>query len=164
MSRTTIAKWIGLATIPSGLMLSTTLLLTTDLVAMPLLWVGPLGLYLVSFSIAFAAGRRPAQLISKTAPIFLIIASWTMFLGATDIALPIAGFLLVTLLVISTAIHSALFELRPDPSRLTAFYLAMSVGGVVGGLFCALFAPLVFDWTYEYPILMLAAASALDRT
>ncbi|MCY7399085.1 MAG: fused MFS/spermidine synthase [Sphingomonas bacterium] len=156
--RATVAKWIGLAAIPSGLMLSTTLHLTTDLVAMPLLWVGPLGLYLLSFSVAFAADRRPAQFISTMAPLFLIVACWTLFTGASTIALAVAGFSLVALFVISVAIHSLLFELRPDPSRLTAFYLAMSTGGVVGGLFCALFAPLLFDWTYEHPLLMLAAA------
>lgn len=161
LSRVTVAKWIGLAAIPSGLMLSTTLHLTTDLLAMPLLWVGPLGLYLLSFSVAFAASRRPALWISAAAPFFLIVASWTLFSGASALALSIAGFSLVALFAISVAIHTLLFDLRPDPSRLTAFYLAMSVGGVVGGLFCALVAPLLFDWTYEHPILMLAAAWAL---
>ena len=161
LSRIAVAKWIGLAAIPSGLMLSTTLHLTTDLVAMPLLWVGPLGLYLLSFSVAFAAARRPAMLIGVAAPLFLIVASWTLFVAVSPLALALAGFSLVALFVISVAIHSRLFDLRPDPSRLTAFYLAMSVGGVVGGLFCALFAPLLFDWTYEHPILMLAAAWCL---
>ncbi len=115
LSRTTVAKWIGLAAIPSGLMLSTTLHLTTDLIAMPLLWVGPLGLYLVSFSIAFAANRRPAQLISTAAPAFLIIASWTLFTGASALALPIAAFLLVALLVIST-LHCTASRPRAAPS------------------------------------------------
>lgn len=161
LSRYTIAKWIGLASIPSGLMLSTTLHLTTDLVAMPLLWVGPLGLYLLSFSVAFAANHRPAKLISIVAPAFIVAACWTLFTGVSPHALLIAAFSLVALFVISVAIHRQLFELRPHPSRLTAFYLAMSAGGVVGGLFCALFAPLLFDWTYEHPILMLAAAWCL---
>jgi len=158
LPRATVAKWIALAAIPSGLMLSTTLHLTTDLVAMPLLWVGPLGLYLLSFTVAFAAGRRPARWISAAAPFFLIVACWTLFSGASGLALPIAGFSLAALFAISVAIHTLLFDLRPDASRLTAFYLAMSAGGVLGGLLCALFAPLLFDWTYEHPILMLAAA------
>src|SRR5205814_7285691 len=58
----------------------------------------------------------------------------------------------------SVAIHRTLYDLRPDPAHLTTFYLAMSVGGALGGLFCALIAPLIFDWTYEYPILVVAAA------
>lgn len=64
----------------------------------------------------------------------------------------------VNLFAVSVALHSKLFDRRPDPSQLTHFYLAMSVGGALGGLFCALIAPLIFDWTYEHPLLIVAAA------
>ncbi|MEQ7874164.1 fused MFS/spermidine synthase [Sphingomonas sp. ASV193] len=165
LSRKIVARWIMLAAIPSGLMLSTTLHLTTDLVAMPLLWVGPLGLYLLSFSVAFAQNRLAARVLGAAAPLLLITASWTVFAGVSPWALSIAALSLLTMFALSVAIHAILFDERPDPSRLTAFYLAMSVGGVVGGLFCALAAPLLFDWAYEHPILMLAAAYVLgDRT
>ena len=57
----------------------------------------------------------------------------------------------------SVALHTQLYRLRPAPDRLTGFYLAMAVGGALGGVFAALIAPVVFDWTYEYPILIFAA-------
>lgn len=158
VARSTLARWIILSAIPSGLMLSTTLHLTTDLVAMPLLWVVPLGLYLLSFSVAFAENRRPANLISRLAPVALVAATYGVFADVSPFALALAAISLVTLFALCVALHSQLFELRPDPSQLTRFYLAMSVGGVIGGLFCALIAPLLFDWTYEHPLLLVASA------
>lgn len=59
--------------------------------------------------------------------------------------------------VAAVALHSAMCRLRPEPDRLTGFYLAMSGGGALGGVFAALVASLVFDWTYEYPLLILLA-------
>ena len=156
-----LAGWIGLAAIPSGLMLSTTLLLTTDIVAMPLLWVVPLGLYLLSFSIAFASDRRAATQIGRITPIVLLIAACGVFADATAYPWVMAAAALIGLFAISVALHSALFDRRPDPSQLTIFYLSTSVGGAIGGLLCALIAPMVFDWTYEHPLLLIAAALAI---
>jgi len=160
----TIAVWIGLAAIPSGLMLSTTLHLTTDIVAMPLLWVVPLGLYLLSFSVAFSADRRLADFFKRIAPITLLIAACGVFTDATFLPLVFAAFALLNLFTVSVYIHSELFDRRPDPEQLTRFYLAMSVGGALGGLFCALIAPLIFDWTYEHPLLIIAAAIVVGVT
>lgn len=158
-----IALWIGLAAIPSGLILSTTLYITTDIVAMPLMWVVPLGLYLLSFSVAFAADRRLARWISGLAPFALLAAAAGLFLPAN---LWLAGALaaIVSLFSVAVALHGALFDRRPDPAHLTAFYLMLSVGGVIGGIFGALVAPLIFDWTYEHPLLMVAAALAIPAT
>ncbi len=75
LARRDIAAWIALAAIPSGLILSTTLFITTDIVAMPLMWVVPLGLYLLSFSVAFASDRRAASWIGKAAPFILLLAA-----------------------------------------------------------------------------------------
>jgi spermidine synthase len=160
----TIAAWIGLAAIPSGLMLSTTLHLTTDIVAMPLLWVVPLGLYLLSFTVAFAADRRIAEFCKRIAPIILLIAACGVFTDTTFLPLVFAAFALLNLFTVSVYIHSELFDRRPDAAQLTRFYLAMSVGGALGGLFCALLAPLIFDWTYEHPLLMAAAAIVVGVT
>ena len=159
--RRQLVGWIGLAAIPSGLMLSTTLHLTTDIVAMPLLWVLPLGLYLLSFSIAFASDRRASNLLVRSAPIVLLIAACGVFANTTDFPWVIAAAALISLFAVSVALHSALFDRRPDPSQLTIFYLSTSVGGALGGLFCALVAPMVFDWTYEHPLLLVAAALAI---
>ena len=148
--------WIALAAVPSGLMLSTTTHLTTDIVAMPLLWVIPLGLYLLSFSLAFAARRGAADAITWLAPPALLGLGAVALAGGDRLLLS-AGAGLTLLFVVSVALHTRTYRLRPAPDRLTEFYLAMSIGGVVGGLFAALLAPVLFDWTFEHPILILAA-------
>ncbi|WP_309621561.1 fused MFS/spermidine synthase [Novosphingobium sp.] len=161
--RLTVAHWIVLAAAPSGLMLATTTHLTTDVFAMPLLWVMPLGLYLLSFVIAFADRRGPARLVSALA--------WLGILTVGPMAAVSYGWMgivplicsVVLLFLLCTALHARLYELRPAPELLTAFYLAMSAGGALGGLFTALIAPLTFDWVWEYPLLVLAAAVLLPR-
>ena len=153
-------KWIWLAFVPSGLMLATTQFITTDIMPMPLLWVLPLGLYLLSFTVAFASRGRVAALVGLIAPYLLVPAAISLFLGDEQLPVVVAV-LLAALFAISVACHVRIFRSRPDPSRLTGFYLAIAVGGALGGLFCALLAPLVFDWTYEYPLLLLAAALTL---
>ncbi len=161
IDRREIAYWILLSAIPSGLMLSTTTHLTTDIVAMPLLWVLPLGLYLLSFTIAFAEKRGLANWISARTPLVILAGGAATFIDSTQRPLFFACLGLILLFTVSIALHTRLFERRPDPSRLTGFYLAMSFGGVLGGLFCALVAPVIFDWGYEHPVLVLAAAALL---
>lgn len=159
----TLARWALIAAVPSGLMLSTTLHLTTDVAPMPLLWVIPLGLYLLSFTIAFSERRRAAQALGAAAPFALVIATTTLFsVSATLLPFVVAAAILAMFLV-AVALHARLFDERPEPSQLTLFYLALSVGGMLGGLFCALVAPLLFDWTYEHPLLLLAAAWLLGK-
>ncbi len=139
-------------------MLSTTTHLTTDIVAMPLLWALPLGLYLLSFVIAFAARRGPANLITMLAPLVILIAGGLAFSDGTRNPFVSATLGLVLLFAVAVALHSEMFRLRPAVDHLTRFYLAMSFGGMLGGLFCAIVAPLMFDWAYEHPLLILAAA------
>ena len=155
--------WIALAAVPSGLMLSTTSHLTTDLMAMPLLWVIPLAIYLLSFSVAFAENQRPAYWISRFAPLVLVVAGSLIFLpgGKATINGLVAS--LGLLFTVAVALHSEMYRTRPAPSQLTGFYLMMSVGGVLGGFFCAIIAPLLFNWTWEHPLLILAAAVLLPK-
>jgi SAM-dependent methyltransferase len=153
-----IGKWVLLAAVPSGLMLSTTTHLTTDIVAMPLLWVLPLGLYLLSFVIAFAERRWPADMITVVAPLVILICGGLAFSGAILNPFFTATLGLLLLFVVAVALHAEMFRLRPAVGHLTRFYLAMSFGGMLGGLFCAIVAPLLFDWAYEHPLLILGAA------
>jgi len=154
----TIAMWLMLSAVPSGLMLSTTTHLTTDIFAMPLLWVIPLGLYLLSFVFAFVEGRRAARVISLLAPTALLAAGGLAMVSQGGHALTMALASTGLLFVLAVALHARLYDLRPDTSRLTLFYLVMSAGGALGGAFTALVAPVVFDWTWEHPLLVLAAA------
>ncbi|WP_432769264.1 MAG: fused MFS/spermidine synthase [Sphingopyxis sp.] len=153
--------WLLIAAVPSGLMLSTTTHLTTDIVAMPLLWVLPLGLYLLSFVIAFSTATRVTQIVTTIAPAVLLLVGGLGLLSSGGGSMLVAFASLAMLFVVATALHGYLYHLRPAPQHLTLFYLVMSAGGVVGGLFAALFAPLLFDWVYEHPLLILAAAALL---
>jgi SAM-dependent methyltransferase len=161
LERRLIARWIWLAFVPSGLMLSTTLFITTDLNPMPLLWVVPLGLYLLSFTAAFASRNGPAKMLALVAPYLLVPAAIAVFMGDRLPLTIVTGFVLLALFSIATSLHLKLYQARPDARQLTGFYLAVAIGGALGGLFCALVAPLIFDWTYEYPLLLLAAAYTL---
>ena len=155
--------WVALAAIPSGLMLSTTTHLTTDIVAMPLLWVLPLGLYLLSFVVAFASRRAVSDFITEIAPVVILIAGGLAFSDGSTKPLFSATLGLSLLFIVAVALHGEMYRLRPAPDRLTGFYLTMSVGGVLGGAFCAIVAPTIFDWAYEHPLLIVAAALLLPQ-
>ena len=163
MSYRRLLLWLVLAAIPSGLMLSTTTLLTADIMAMPLLWVIPLGLYLLSFSVAFSARGDWARNLTRMAPVLLLPGA-SLALVSGGQANPANALAMIGLLfVLAVALHRRLYALRPDPSRLTFFYLVVAAGGALGGLFTALLAPLLFDWAYEHAILLLAAAWLLPH-
>ncbi len=153
--------WVALVAVPSGLLLSTTTHLTTDLVAMPLIWVVPLGLYLLSFTVAFAERRGAADFVTAVTPPALLLGGGFAFAGNADHPWLFAGLVLLLQFLVAVALHARLHALRPAPDRLTSFYLLMAVGGALGGLFCAVIAPVLFDWTYEHPLLLLAAAALL---
>lgn len=162
-TRGRVLHWIALAFVPSGLMLATTTFLTTDIVAVPMLWVLPLGLYLLSFSVAFSDDRTIPDLLAKFAPVTILLFGATMIAGHQKLAYLNALIGLLLLFVVSVACHARMYQLRPAPDRLTGFYLAMSVGGALGGVFSGLLAPIIFDWTYEYPLLILAAGALVPQ-
>jgi len=159
--RKTLLLWLALAAVPSGLMLSTTTHLTTDIFAMPLLWVIPLGIYLLSFVFAFADQRRLASLVCLIAPPVVLVCGGLAMSSQSHAGLLLALASVVLLFVVCVALHARLYDLRPEASQLTRFYLVMSAGGVIGGAFTALFAPLMFDWVWEHPLLVIAAALLL---
>lgn len=162
-SRMRVLHWIALAFVPSGLMLATTTFLTTDIVAVPMLWVLPLGLYLLSFSVAFSDDRTIPDLLAKFAPVTILLFGATMIAGHQKLAYMNALIGLMLLFMVAVSCHARMYQLRPAPDRLTGFYLAMSVGGALGGVFAGLLAPIIFDWTYEYPILILAAGALVPQ-
>ncbi len=160
----TIAHWLALSAVPSGLMLSTTTHLTTDIFAMPLLWVIPLGLYLLSFVIAFADRRGGALLVSRLAPVVVLFAGSYAMVSNGSGGLWMAGATCLLLFYVATALHARLYDMRPGPAQLTRFYLVLSAGGALGGVFTALAAPLLFDWAWEHPLLTLAGALLMPLT
>ncbi|HET8533879.1 MAG TPA: fused MFS/spermidine synthase [Methylomirabilota bacterium] len=154
--------WIVLAFVPSSLLLGVTTYITTDLAAVPLLWVLPLAIYLLTFILAF--GRWPRLLHRVVVRLALPLTLVVIFLMVS--ALPERIWVTVLwhfglLFVLALACHGALALGRPGSRHLTEFYLLISVGGVLGGLFNALVAPLVFSSLIEYPLMMVLACVLL---
>jgi hypothetical protein len=151
--------WMALAFAPTSLLLAVTSYLTTDLAPVPLLWVIPLALYLLSFILAFsnpsARARRGVAL--ALAPAIVV----TLALIAKPSAVPLWATFLIhlgTFFLAATACHIELASRRPTASGLTEFYLMTSLGGALGGLFNALIAPFMFTWVAEYPLGLALAA------
>jgi pentatricopeptide repeat protein len=150
--------WLLWSFAPSSLLLGVTTYLTTDIAAVPLLWVIPLALYLLTFVLVFA--RR--TLVSHTLMIriqpFLILPLALLFLWGMQaewvMALPLH---LLAFFVTAMVCHGELARSRPPTVHLTEFYLWIAVGGVLGGLFNALVAPMVFTSLAEYPLAMVLA-------
>ncbi|MDE2437517.1 MAG: hypothetical protein KGM49_14775, partial [Sphingomonadales bacterium] len=132
VARRQIALWLALAAVPSGLMLSTTTHLTTDLFAMPLLWVIPLGLYLLSFVFAFSEKRGATRVMTLLAwPALFTAGTMAMISRGSSGLVPVIESVAL-LFLICVALHGRLYDERPAPSQLTLFYLVMSAGGVLG--------------------------------
>ncbi len=152
-------RWIALAFVPSGLLLSVTTFITTDLVAIPLLWVVPLSLFLLSFVFVFA--RKPVikhgWMLTAQAPLLIAAASVIFVFGSSG-AFWLMGVVLAAFFVTAMVCHGELARRRPATRHLTEFYLWMSVGGILGGAFTALAAPLLFDSVLEFPLLLVLAA------
>ena len=158
-------RWILLAAVPSGLLAAVTTFIATDLISAPLLWVGPLGLYLASFIVAFSArGRRLVPFAVTLAPAAVTLL-WVPFGSAGGWPLLVLiGLEWGCLAIVAVALHGRLAGDRPGVGHLTEFYLVQSVGGVLGGAFVALLAPIAFPGVWEYPILLTGALVALAAT
>jgi SAM-dependent methyltransferase len=155
------AVWVGLAFIPSSLLLGVTTYVTTDLTPVPLLWVVPLALYLLTFTLVFAPRTIvPHEWMVWAQPAFLAMAVMMLLQGwlkDPQFAVPLH---LAALFVTAMVCHGELSRRRPPAARLTEFYLWISVGGVLGGIFNVLLAPLLFTRVYEYPLLLALACFA----
>jgi hypothetical protein len=146
-------RWVGLALLPSSLLLGVTTYLTSDIAPVPLFWVVPLTIYLLSFIIAFANPalwvlRGCARLLpfSIVATLALIVQPRAASLWATFLVH------LLTFALAATACHTELARRRPSADHLTGFYLMIALGGCLGGLFNALLAPLILSWAAEYTL------------
>lgn len=152
-------QWLGLAFIPSSLMLGVTTYLSTDIASIPLLWVVPLAIYLASFIAAF--GRYHAWALRTRHHAYVLVLCFML----CGLGLRFSNILLIIhllgLTVACFAIHARLAERKPHPSHLTQFYIFLSLGGALGGIFNAIIAPMVFTGTTEYPILLAIACMVL---
>ncbi|WP_315785535.1 MULTISPECIES: fused MFS/spermidine synthase [unclassified Bradyrhizobium] len=152
-------RWIFLAAVPSGLLIAVTAHISTDVAAAPLLWVLPLSLYLLTWVLVFQSRPLlPHKWMLALQPLAIAgVVVLLAFGGEQNLALTLGGHQLC-FFVIAMACHGELARTRPAAKYLTGFYVALSFGGMVGGLFAGLIAPFTFSWVAEYPILLALAA------
>lgn len=148
-------RWIWLSFLPSSLVLGVTTYLTTDLAAVPLLWAVPLAIYLLTFILAFAHRVwLPRSLLVVLLPLVstaLILVVLLRIVQPVAVVLPLH---LVGLFIAAAVCHGELARTRPEAHHLTLFYLWIAVGGMLGGLFNAIAAPLLFTSILEYPLVL----------
>jgi hypothetical protein len=152
--------------IPSSLFLSTTLYITTDVASFPLLWVIPLGLYLLSFVIVFAS--KPERAIKRAQNLHLFAVMLLLVAAEMPLMNELFMFGMIIVMfglffVIAISAHGRAAQLKPEPNGLTAFYFWLSLGGALGGLFNTA-APYLFHNIYEFPIVLLLSLLALPAS
>jgi len=153
--------WIALAFIPSSLMLAVTTYFSTDVAPVPLFWIAPLALYLLTFVVAFSArSAAPRSIADRFMPLVALPLVVLMIAGsglslALAIPLHLAAFTMAALVC-----HGRLAAGRPAPVHLTEFYFWIAFGGMLGGVFNTLAAPLLFSRVIEYPLVLVLALAA----
>ena len=154
-------RWVLLSFVPSSMLLAVTTYLSTDVASIPLLWIVPLAIYLFTFVIVFA--RRVVIFRHAFAvwlqPPFLLILGVAIALMMQRSVTALAPTHLAAFFLTALVCHGELAEDRPSVAHLTEFYLWLSVGGVLGGVFNVIVAPQVFDSVVEYPIAIVLAAA-----
>jgi len=161
MPRTTL-RWVWYAFLPSSLLLGVTQYISTDIAVIPLFWVIPLALYLLTFVLVFA--RRVVlsrELVLRLFPGALVTLIFLLLIQATSPVTLVYPVHLVTFFLAAMICHGELVRSRPPAEDLTRFYFWIAVGGALGGLFNALIAPLLFTRILEYPLVLLLLALAL---
>lgn len=151
-------NWVLLAFIPSSLLFGVTTYVTTEIAPTPLLWTIPLALYLVTFILAFARKQFAYERIASYALGGLaLLLTLVLATSATEPTAAIVLLHLAFFFVAAMLCHHKLASDRPSAARLPQFYLCVAVGGMLGGLFNTLIAPMIFDTIVEYPLLVVVA-------
>jgi spermidine synthase len=150
--------WLLLSLVPSSLLIGTTNYIGTDITSVPLLWVIPLALYLLSFILVFSSlNDRLHPWVSFCQP-WIVVPFLIYFFSDEKLAnyslevILHLGIFFVCIMVC----HGELAKRRPHPSYLTQYYLIMSLGGMLGGIINNFIVPFVFNDLYEYPLMIIA--------
>jgi spermidine synthase/MFS family permease len=154
-----LLHWLALSTAGSVMLLAVTNHITQNVAAIPLLWIAPLTLYLVTFILAFEGGLYRSGVFWFFTLAWLAAMTW--LLVDTDYQFDLflqLGVFLSGLFVTCLFCHGELYRLRPAPRHLTAYYLTIAAGGALGGVLVAVMAPLAFDGYYELGLGMVAIA------
>ena len=156
-----IFSWVGLSFVASAYLLAVTNELTQDISPTPFLWLLPLGLYLLTFVLAFSermdpfrAWTLPGALAGAVAAVYVLFNGLALSIYASVVLL------LISLFTVALFCQSVLYTIRPAPRRLTLFYVMISLGGGLGGAFISLLAPVVFPAFWDIQVLIFLAAVA----
>ncbi len=159
-----LARWCLLSAVPSGLLVAVTAQISTDIAAIPLVWVIPLALYLMTLVVVFRSwgATMHGRVLALTPWALLLLAADLTLMAESNLTgvrfLLVLGLHLLVFVVVAFMCHGELARTRPAPRHLTLFYLMMSLGGMIGGVMAGMIAPRLFSWVAEYPILLVAAA------
>lgn len=143
--------WLVLAAVPSACLVAVTNVIATDLGSLPMVWVIPLCIYLLSFVLTFGPQERYPAFVRRLTPEVLTLGFCLWLVGGHFTWLAGLGHLLVLSWVCWVG-HGELYRARPAPSRLTTFYLSVSLGGWIGGFLVTFVAPRAFTGLWEYPL------------
>jgi hypothetical protein len=159
LTLSTKLHWFALAFVPSSLLLGLTNFISTDIASVPLLWIIPLTLYLLTFILVFSKwANKIHPLMVSLQPIILL--PFVAYAFVDPAALPYWLNLILHLIAFFLAVmvcHGELAKSRPHTQHLTTFYLIMSFAGMLGGMFNTFVAPFIFNAVYEYPLMIVAA-------
>ncbi|QDL54157.1 fused MFS/spermidine synthase [Rhodoferax aquaticus] len=146
--------WAALAACPSILMVADTSYLTTNIAPIPMIWVAPLALYLLSFIVSFdTQGWYQRKVFLPLLVLGLWVLAYLPTLGISELPIAVSmGVNLAAFFVACMVCHGELARLQPHPSYLTGYYLMLSVGGVLGGFFVGVIAPYCFNSNYELSV------------
>ncbi len=158
-------RWVFYAFVPSSMLLGVTSHITMDIASFPLLWVLPLAVYLLTMIIAFAVDAEKFVAVIRRPMVISVIAATVLVLAseAQNYApLPaLVSVQLILLALVGLTGHGLLAKDRPGAEHLTEFYLIMSIGGALGGVFNGIVAPLIFETTLEYQIMLICSVSLI---
>ena len=158
--------WLALAACGSVLLCAMTNHVTQNIAAIPLLWIVPLTMYLLSFVVAFSRGGWLPPIFRVRIPVLEVTIARLCLLGLTAVSLVSIGYMLAdtskevplkvlvpfycaTLFITCLFCHAELHRLRPAPEQATSFYLMIAAGGALGSIFVGIFAPMIFSGSYE---------------
>lgn len=151
------ALWFALAAVPSAMLLATTNQVCLDVAAVPFLWVVPLSLYLLTFVICFDAPKRYSRTVGLAALLFSTLAMTAAFVGAQNASIGFQAFaFFFGLFACAYFCHGELARLKPEPARLTTYFLIIAAAGLAGGAFVSLLAPAIFTTFLEIHVAIAA--------
>lgn len=156
VARRSVILWVVLSACSTLCLIATTQMISTNIPPMPLLWVLPLALYLITFIVAFALPKQSIRLIWLGPLVFAWLAGTMMFfVGGQFNAFAQLAMYSVVLTICCFFCHSQLRALAPCKTQIAHFYICIALGGALGSAFSALVAPLIFAQLLEYPIMLL---------